>query len=291
LDLDQTVDALGIYYAQTAGNRQALLEYTLTKRMQPAYMAQSAIWSAFLARRGVTGAEHAIEGKAGFFPVYVGKDAPEPEVFTGPEERYSVETVWIKQFSACGGTHRSTQAAIELAVEADLQPDEIAEVDLSVGENGVWFVGSPFELRRHPQVDAQFSVRHAVALGLVRRAAGPEQYKTENLVSDTVVLDLAKQVRLHEIEGTKGLDTNEVPVTLKVTTKDGRELSKTVLELKGSPSNPMTYDEVADKFRVCATYAGHWSDEWTEEMISTVASIEDLPNVTEFVKERLVKDG
>ena len=37
MDIEQTVHALGINYAQAAGNRQALFDKTLTKRLQPAF--------------------------------------------------------------------------------------------------------------------------------------------------------------------------------------------------------------------------------------------------------------
>ncbi|MGQ9584948.1 MAG: MmgE/PrpD family protein [Anaerolineae bacterium] len=291
LDAEQTVNALGIYYAQTAGNRQALLEYSLTKRMQPAYSARSAVWSTALAARGVTGAQQVLEGKAGFFRVYVGSEPPDLAQVAGQSDTWAVERVWIKQFSSCGGNHRGTQAAITLATEENLRPEDIKEVDLWISENGVWFVGAPFELRRHPQVDAQFSVAHGVALGLVHRAAGPHQYRTETIVSDHVVLDLARRVRIHEIPGTKGKRTDEVPVTLQVTTRDGRTLSRTVLDLKGSPANPMTYEEVADKYRLCADYAAILPPGRAEGIISTVRHLEEVTDVAAFVREMLVVEG
>jgi 2-methylcitrate dehydratase PrpD len=287
-DVEQTVNALGIYYAQTSGNRQALLDYTLTKRMQPAYSARSALWSAFLAQRGVTGASNAMEGKAGFFRVYVNAEPPDIAEVTGLRDRFQVEELWIKQYPSCGGAHRSTQAALDLARSEDLQVADIKDIDLYVGENGIWFVGAPFEIRQHPQVDAQFSAAYAVAVGLVHRQAGLAQYATESIVSDQTVLDIARRVRIHEKPGTKGQLTHQVPVTLEVTTHDGRTLSSTAFELKGSPDDPMTYGEVADKFRECADYAGIWSPERGEEVIATVEDFEAVEDVARFVKEKLV---
>jgi len=291
LDVEQTVNALGIYYAQTSGNRQALLEYSLTKRMQPAYSARSALWSAFLAARGVTGAQQALEGKAGFFRLYVGSEPPNEAEVAGKRDTLAIERVWVKQFPSCGGNHRATQAAIELATEEDLRPDDIKEVDLWVSENGIYFVGAPFDLRRHPQVDAQFSVAFGVAVGLIYRQARPEHYKTENIVSDQAVLNLARQVRMHEIEETKGKRTDEVAVTLRVTTHEGRTLSRTVLNLKGSPTDPMDYGEVADKYRICAGYSGIFPSERAEAMVSAVENLEAVTDVAEFVRDMLVAES
>jgi len=58
--------------------------------------------------------------------------------------------------------------------------------------------------------------------------------------------------------------------------------------LRGSTFNPMSYDEVAEKFRQCASYAGHWTSAQVEAFIGTVGSLEELPNVAEFVQRRLV---
>ena len=62
--MEQTVHALGINYAQAAGNRQALFDKTLAKRLQPAFAVRSALWAAGLAECGITGPPEAIEGDA-----------------------------------------------------------------------------------------------------------------------------------------------------------------------------------------------------------------------------------
>jgi len=70
LSTEQTVHAMGIYYAHTCGNRQALLERALTKRMQPAIAAKAALYSVLLAQTGFTGPEQTFEGAGGFYRSY-----------------------------------------------------------------------------------------------------------------------------------------------------------------------------------------------------------------------------
>jgi 2-methylcitrate dehydratase PrpD len=261
--------------------------------MQPAYAARSALWAAFLAARGVTGAQQALEGKAGFFRVYVGSDPPALEEVTAEQATMAVERIWIKQFPSCGLNHRATQAAIELSQGEDLQPEEIAEVDLWESELSSRFVGAPFQLRRHPQVDAQFSVTYGVALGLLYRAAGPAYYKTERIEGDRAAQDLARRVRIHVREGASGAETHrrridKEPVTLQVRTRDGRTLSRTVLQLQGDPDDPMSYGQVADKFRECADYAEVWPRERAEALISRVETFQAVTDVHQFIRAGLV---
>ena len=60
--------------------------------------------------------------------------------------------------------------------------------------------------------------------------------------------------------------------------KNGKVLSGRAEFAKGSPSNPMSYDEVADKFRGCAEFA-KWPRAKTEAVIAQVKSLETAPDV------------
>ena len=63
--------------------------------------------------------------------------------------------------------------------------------------------------------------------------------------------------------------------------KDGEVISGRADFGKGSPANPMSYDEVADKFRGCAEFA-EWDKGKTEQIIETVRTLEQLKSVREL---------
>jgi 2-methylcitrate dehydratase PrpD len=69
-----------------------------------------------------------------------------------------------------------------------------------------------------------------------------------------------------------GLD--KMTSLVKVHLKDGRVVSGRAEFAKGSPSNPMSYDEVADKFRGCAEFA-KWPSAKAESVIAMVKSLEN----------------
>jgi len=291
LNVEQTVNALGINYAQASGNRQALLDTTLTKRMQPAYAGRSALWAAALAADGITGPHRALDGEAGFFKVYVGCEPPSLEEMTTPRDYWHIERIAIKAFPSCGGNHKATQAAIALATEEDLEPDDIERAEVWVPHIDVWFLGQPFEIREDPQVDAQFSVAYSSALGLVHRKAGLEQYKAENVVSDKTVYDLVRRIQVCEIPDSRGLRTHESHHEVKVWTRDGRELSRRVQLVHGQWQDPFTVDDTADKLRDCAQYAGLWSTERTEGLIATLKDLDQIPSVRSLVETQLTIPG
>ena len=65
---------------------------------------------------------------------------------------------------------------------------------------------------------------------------------------------------------------------LKITMKDGRTISGRADFGKGSPINPMSYDEVADKFRGCAAFAG-WPSAKANQVVDIVRRLEDVSDV------------
>jgi 2-methylcitrate dehydratase PrpD len=63
--------------------------------------------------------------------------------------------------------------------------------------------------------------------------------------------------------------------------KDGRTISGRADFAKGSPANPMSFDEVAAKFTDCAG-AAKWPEEKAKAIIGAVKMLEDLKDVREL---------
>ena len=74
-----------------------------------------------------------------------------------------------------------------------------------------------------------------------------------------------------------GLD--KMTSLLRIQLKDGRVLSGRAEFAKGSPSNPMSYGEVADKFRGCAQFA-RWPAAKAEAVIAAVNALDTAPDMT-----------
>ena len=65
---------------------------------------------------------------------------------------------------------------------------------------------------------------------------------------------------------------------IDVTLTGGRVISGMADFGKGSPVNPMSYDEVAQKFLECAEFAS-WDMGRAREVVDIVAAFETLPNL------------
>src|SRR5436309_14358747 len=66
---------------------------------------------------------------------------------------------------------------------------------------------------------------------------------------------------------------------LKIHLRDGRVITGRADFAKGSPSNPMSLDEAATKFRGCAEYA-NWTKAKTEKIIAFVKTLDCASDIS-----------
>lgn len=273
----ETANAFGINYCQASGNRQALLDHTLSKRLQPGFAARSAICAVELAQKGFTGPENCISGERGLFRVYFNVEPPADEEFYGRAGFYEIENLSVKKYPSCGACHTCTEVAIDLAKEHDLDPDEIELVELYGPKGGIVGYPWPEESDKNPQVTAQFCASYGVALGLLKRKAGLREYTGDILVENARTVALAKEIEIKgNLPGNKG---NLHGVSVR--TKDGRVLEKYYDHVELWLPHKTSFDDVVEKFMDCMDFAGA-SEEKAQEIISSVKRIDSLSNITDF---------
>ena len=68
---------------------------------------------------------------------------------------------------------------------------------------------------------------------------------------------------------------DKMTTILEIVLKDGRTIRGRADFGKGSPANPMSYDEVADKFRECAAYS-RWPKTKAEQVVEMVRHLEEV---------------
>jgi 2-methylcitrate dehydratase PrpD len=141
--------------------------------------------------------------------------------------------------------------------------------------------------RHHPTtgLEGKFSMEYCMAILLLERKATLNQF-TDAVVQRPDVQDMIRRVRYYvdpefDKRAARGESLQAVLVEesiLKIYMRDGRVLSERTVAEKGSPENPMTFDEVADKFRGNAEFA-QWPSQKAESVIELVKSLESAPDM------------
>jgi len=164
---------------------------------------------------------------------------------------------------------------LRLIRQNDIQPSEVEKVDLGANHAMVTSL-----LHHQPATGLQgkFSMEYCLSILLIERKAGLPEYQ-DAVVRRADVQEMMKRVNFYIDPEAENAGLDKMTSILRIHLKGGRVLSGRAEFAKGSPSNPMSYDEVADKFRGCAEFA-KWPTSKTESVITSVRSLENLSDVS-----------
>lgn len=251
----------------------------MTKAFHAGHAAESGSAAADLASFGWTAADDVLESPLGFYQAAGG--AFEPAAIVGRLGRpwmFASPGDLIKRFP-CGTIQQPVMdATLRLIAQHDIRPAGINRAEITGNQSNV---NTLFRHRPMTGLEAKFSMEFAVAILLLERKAGLEHF-TDVAVQRADVQDLVARVR-YVVDPDAGKAGGfqaglEEAATLTVFMKDGRVLTTRTEAAKGSPRNPMTYEEVADKFRGNAAFA-KWPRQKMESVITLVQSLEREANM------------
>jgi 2-methylcitrate dehydratase PrpD len=283
LDEEKMIHAMGLAYSQTSGNSQNLLEGTLATRFCQGLAAQAGVYAGVFAREGITAAKEVLEGKFGYYPVYQRGQYDRRHLLEGLGEKFEGVHVTLKKYPCCMHTHAAIDAVLDILAERDLNPDDVDGVMVKVNQQGFNFVCLPLEKTRMPETipQAQFSLPYTVAAALVRKKVFLDDFTMEE-IRNPEVLKMAQRVDcLVDAQLEKDFQSYVSPAVVELRTKKGESFRRKVIERKGSPDNPLTLQEVEEKFRRCAGFAQPPLPEERREKI--LDFVENLENQKEFL--------
>ncbi len=280
LTVPQTAYALGIAASQAGGIRRNF--GSMTKAFHAGHAAENGSVATDLAALGFTAASDVLETPLGFFQAAGGGFDPSaivnrlgrPWMFASPGDL-------IKRFP-CGTIQQPVMdATLRLIAQHGIKAADVERAEVGGNQSNV---NTLFRHRPTTGLEAKFSMEFAVAILLVDGKAGLGQF-TDASVRRAEVQDMIGRVRYYadpefDTLGREGAfqAVLEEPAVVKMYMKDGRLLTTRTEPAKGSPKNPMTYEEVADKFRTNAEFA-RWPPVKTESIITLVRSLERAPNM------------
>jgi 2-methylcitrate dehydratase PrpD len=269
---EQTLAAVGIAGSMAAGSMEYLAEGAWTKRIHPGLAARNGMEAALLASEGFTGPRHIFEGRDGFLHGYSRSPLPE-RLTSGLGDSYEILHTAVKPHACCRYMQGPIDAVLALVREHAIQPEQIRKIELAVLEAGWEIIVEPRRQKYNPEsvVDAQFSMPFGAAVAVICGAAGLDQFTREQVHSPRVREMMGKVVLVKD----QRLEENfprEWPARVTIQLQDGQEYEKFIRYPKGDPENPLSWDEMAAKFRSLAGAA--LSPERCDEVIRQVSLAE-----------------
>ncbi len=268
--------ALGIAASLASGLRQNF--GTMTKPLHAGHAAQNGVSAAKLARGGYTADPAIVEAKLGFANAFAGPGKFDLEKIVArlgnPFDILS-PGVGLKQYPSCARTHPAIDAMLDLVRENNILPEQVESVSCSGS-----YTTPTMLIHSRPQtaLEGKFSMEFCMALALLERQVALPLFQNR-VVQDPRIQELLRKVTFSIRPDLNNLENSGNPsTTVKVLLKNGKDFSRTVDEAKGTPGNPLSREEVRDKYRQCVKRIQAKKE--MEKTIEVVEGLEGLKKIS-----------
>jgi 2-methylcitrate dehydratase PrpD len=239
--------------------------------MHGGWAAHSGLIVARLAAAGFTGPKGALDGRFGLYRSHLGDEGWDLARLTDRlADRWELLDTGLKPYPCCHYNHAFADCAAILRQRHSLRTDDIERVECFIAAREVPIVCEPEATKKAPQndYDAKFSLPYAVASILVRGHLDVGDF-TPEAIRDPAVLALARRVTYRDDP------TSEFPARfpgwVRIYLHDGQVLEQHEPINRGSAENPLSEEDVRNKFRRNA--ASIVPSHAAEEIINAVASL------------------
>ncbi len=295
LSVDQMVNAIGISgsHNHTIGCPTAG-KLTMMKNTVDPMAVQSGVFAALMAEKGYSGTEEVFEGKEGFMDCFYGWDVKKKEVtpvkmqgrealgewkwdldalLGGLGESWKIMECSMKAFPCEALSHVHLTAVINAVKNNDIAYDDIEEVTVTTIARACDILFDPHKYRPDSRETADHSLPYCVAAAIVDRKVTTQSFSDEKIKDPKIweVIDLIKGEASEEFEK---MFPEKQPSKVVVKTKDGQLYSEYREYPKGDPREPMTMEDLDNKFQALA--AGIMNGDKMAEVKQTILNCDTM---------------
>lgn len=254
-------------------------------RMKPIHAglaAKAGVMAASLARAGIDGGPHTLDGPTGMNRLMVGPDYEQlrdnlTHVEHGQNLRFETADIGnpllilssgfrVKRFANCGSAHRAMDGLLSLVEQHDLRP---ANVESIIVRAPVTHLNNLMYTDPQDGLQAKFSLEYGLASILLDRDCGLADFSDEKVMRPAIraLYPLIQRVQIDKAEG-------EFPTEVEVVRRDGAQLQTQVPMPAGSIANPFTIGQYWAKFESCVK--GHLGE---TDAMQVRQALEDFPQL------------
>ncbi|MFN3871568.1 MAG: MmgE/PrpD family protein [Ignavibacterium sp.] len=269
LTVDQMVNAIGISgsHNHTIGCPTAG-KLTMMKNTVDPMAVQSGVFAAMMAQRGYTGTEAVFEGKEGFMDCFFGWDVKEHKVkpvqmqgretlgewkwdidklIGGLGDSYKILECSMKAFPTEALTHTHISATLKVVTKNNITYDQIESVTITTIARACDILFDPHKYRPESRETADHSLPYCIAAALVDHKITTSSFSEEKL-KDPRIWEVIDKIHGEASEEFEKMFPAKQPSKVVIKTKDGREFSEYLEYPKGDPREPMTMEDLDNKF-------------------------------------------
>ncbi len=248
LDVEQTVNSLGIAGSQVGGLMAWNTSGSYTKRLQAGHPAMVGIISALMAQKGFDGPPAIIEGEDGFLQAYsYNREYDTSWITAGLGEKWAFANTSIKVYPCCRYSAGHLDACLDIVNKYHPDPERIEHVLVRSSDYTIRLLARPRKMDPQNVVDTQFSMPWQAAIALIDGRIGVDTFVEEN-VHRPDVRRLMERVEWAVDEEFERRYPEHYSCAVTVTMADGTEYTSEITDPKGDWRNPVTQQELEKKF-------------------------------------------
>lgn len=280
LDKEKTGIALGIAASLSGGLRKNF--GTMTKPLHAGEAARSGVVAGILAKRGFTADRNILDSPLSFYEV-LGGGQPKRKVIkmnqgtrTNSEFHIVSPGIAFKPYPCCAYSHWAIDAILDLKREAAINPHNVIQIECQTSSR------LP-EILIHSQpktaLEGKFSLEFCVAIALTDSEVSLKQF-TDEKVKDPTVQELMKKVKYVCPPATQA-GFIDMAGKVVVRLQNGEVCSRKVDIAKGNSRNPLSMEELNNKYRDCVRSS--LSPEDTDKSLDLISRLESINDIAELM--------
>jgi 2-methylcitrate dehydratase PrpD len=223
----------------------------MVKRMHAGWAASSGVRAALLAYDGFTGPSGAVDGRYGLLDAFGGADADPEKLMPEFGEQWAIDAVWFKVYPICGWIQGAVQLLTAMRNNRNLTATDVSKVVIGTSQFAVNNNSNPRPL---DTMDAQYSLPYCVAVALSNNPSDPRVYE-ETMFTKPELLSLAAKVTIQFDAECDAVYPQRFGTRVQLHLYNGEVLEALTLDPHGTPADPCSDQELAEKFMQLAALA------------------------------------
>jgi len=243
-DAEKIAWAIGLACMQSAGIQSYLDDPCMAKPFSPGKSAYNGAMAAIMASRGFSGPKKALESREGFLNAFTDSVRLD-DLQDNLGKHFAIMEVGFKPHAACRYAHGPIDLAQDAFAIDGVRLDNVDHVTVHMSELAIRQASKPKVTNLNA---AMGSTQFSIALALAAGKNGLKEYWDG--YKQTGVHDGMQKVALQK-EADYGLGGRQARIDIAL--KDGKVVTRSSLEPKGEPTNPLTSEELEAKFMAMTT--------------------------------------
>jgi len=245
--------------------------------------AEAGLQAAMAAKYGLFGPKESFEHESGFIAMF-GQNQSALDELDKLGTRFVLETsrITFKRFPVCAAGQSPLEAFQRIKRKTGLEADDISRVKCEVTSDVAHYMAID---RATNETEAQFCLPFCLACVMCYGDLKPS-HLTMQIIHDPSVVEAMKKVDIEysvELDQLcKSIKTHQNSARITVTTCVGETSTDFIAAPTGIPSNPMSDDDIENKYIACASEA--IGEQESLALLSQIKSIRTLASIRTLLR-------